>query len=86
MQTLGCCFLSWTGELCAPAVTKLNPFALPHRVIGWLHCRARRLRRTVKVQLSMALHDSLFYMTSDVARRSFLAVSQTWVCIATWDR
>ena len=35
---------------------KLNPFALPHRVVA----RARRLelRRTVKVQ-PMALHDSL---------------------------
>ena len=28
-QTLGCCFLSWTGKL-----DKLNPFALPHRVVA----------------------------------------------------
>ena len=50
----------------------LNPFALPHRVVA----RAPRLelRRTVKVQ-PMALHDSLFHMTSDVAKRHFLTVS-----------
>ena len=44
----------------------------PHRVVA----RARRLelRRTVKVQ-PMALHDSLFHMISDVAKRHFLTVS-----------
>ena len=52
---------------------KLNPFALPHRVVA----RARRLevRRTIKVQLSMALHDSLFHMKNVVAKRPFLTVS-----------
>ena len=51
---------------------KLNPFALPHGVVA----RARRLelRRTVKVQ-HMALHNSLFHMTSDVAKIPFLIVS-----------
>ena len=52
---------------------KLNPFALSHRVVA----RARRLelRRTVKVQLSMALHYSLFHMKNVVAKRNFLTVS-----------
>ena len=59
------------------------PIALPHRVVA----RARRLelRRTVKVQLSMALHDSLFHMTSDVLHCFRSGQTQTWVYIASWD-
>ena len=59
---------------------KLNPFALPHRVFA----RAGRLelRRTVNVQLSMALHDSRFHMTSDVSHCFWPGQTQACVYIA----
>ena len=65
----GAFILSWTGKLCAPAVTSL---ILLSSHTEWLHAC---VKRTVKVQLPMALHDSLFHMTSEVTRRLFLTVS-----------
>ena len=59
---------------------KLNPFALPHRVVT----RITKDRKKYN-------YDSLFRLTSDVARKPFLTVSdqvrhKTWVYKVTGDR